>query len=299
MIHRDFASLWDRNYCAKGLALYESLTRHCSEPFTLHVLAMCEKTQRILDEMALPNMHVMALSAFERALNLQPVRDGRSWAEYCWTVGSSLMEYLMPWLGPEGITYLDSDLMFFSDPKAIFDEMGDRSLAIIPHRFPEGKRFMERNGIFNVGWVTGRNTEAGRRCISRWAAQCRQWCFARNEDGKFGDQSYLDSWPADFPGDVAIIENVGAGLAPWNIAKYALIAAGESVEVDRRQLVFYHFHEFVDEKFLTGYALRSEDLSLVYCPYVTAWTDANRRIRVIEKKFADRQVELEHQMERA
>ncbi len=298
MIHRDYCSLWDRNYCAKGLALYESLTKHSSEPFTLHVLAMCSQTEKILNELALPNMHVMSLGAFELALNLKPIREGRSWAEYCWTVASSLMEYLMPWLGSEGITYLDSDLMFYGDPKEIFDEVGQRSLGIIPHRFPDDRRFMERNGIYNVGWVSARNTEAGRRCIARWAAQCREWCFARNEDGKFGDQSYLDTWPTDFPGEVAAIENPGAGLAPWNIATYRLIAAGESVQVDDRSLVFYHFHEFVDETFLTGYELRSEDLTLVYCPYVTAWTEAKRKIQAVEKTFADRKLELERQWER-
>jgi hypothetical protein len=299
LIHGDYCSLWDRNYCAKGLALYESLAKHSSEPFTLHVLAMCTQTEKILNELALPNLHVMSLAAFELALNLKPIREGRSWAEYCWTVASSLMEYLMPWVGPEGITYLDSDLMFFSDPKAIFNELGERSLAIIPHRFPEPKRHMERNGVFNVGWVTGRNTEAGRRCITRWAAQCREWCFNRNEGGKFGDQSYLDSWPTDLPGEVAIIENVGAGLAPWNIANYRLSASGDITMVDDRALVFYHFHEFVDEKFLTGYELRSEDLALIYCPYVTAWTEAKRTIQEVEQKFVDRKLEIEKQWETA
>ncbi len=56
--------------------------------------------------------------------------------------------------------------------------------------------------------------------------------------------------------------------------------------------------ELQAETFLTGYELRTEDLSLVYCPYLAAWTEAKRKIQAVEKKFADRKLELEKQWER-
>ncbi len=302
MIHRDYATLFDRNYCAKGLALYESLTKHSSEPFTLHVLAMCSQAEKILNELALPNMHVMSLSAFELALNLKPIREGRSWAEYCWTVASSLMEYLMPWLGSEGITYLDSDLMFYSDPKAIFDEISQRSLGITSHHFsPKEQLRLGKNGEFNVGVVVARNTETGRNCIARWASQCRARCSVSQG---CGDQQYLDEWPALYGEACCVIQNLGVNLGPWSLDHIDVTPSGvcehsETLLTRLDTLVAFHFHELVDHKYLSGYPLSDEVLRLIYCPYLSALEVAKESIRCTEQKFADRKLELEKQWETA
>jgi hypothetical protein len=35
----------------------------------------------------------------------------------------------------EAVTYIDADIAFFSDPQPVFDEMGEDSVMIVPHRF--------------------------------------------------------------------------------------------------------------------------------------------------------------------
>jgi hypothetical protein len=276
---KHYCTLFDRNYLAKGLALHESLVRHHAEPFSLSILAMDMETFWLLSEMRLPHVEVIPLQSFERALRLQAVRESRTWAEFCWTLASSLVDYLLPWT-PGGMTYLDSDLYFYSDPQAIFDELGEKSIAIIPHRFPRAKEAKAKEvGIYNVSWVTFRDTPAGMHCAQQWAAQCREWCFNKNEAIRFGDQKYLDTWEADYPGEVCAVENIGAGLAAWNIAQYRIT---DGPKANDAPVVFYHFHEYKDERHLTNYPLRPQDRRLIYQPYIESIRDVESRIASIQ-----------------
>jgi hypothetical protein len=66
---------------------------------------------------------------------------------------------------------------------------------------------------------------------SWWARRCLEWCFARSEDGKFGDQKYLDDWPDRFPDQVHILRQENAILAPWNARRFPYSKA-----------IAWHFH---------------------------------------------------------
>ncbi|MGO8624669.1 hypothetical protein ACC817_36030, partial [Rhizobium ruizarguesonis] len=92
----------------------------------------------------------------------------------------------------------------------IFDEIGNSSIAIIAHRFAPRLQNREVNGRLCVEWVSFRRDEEGMRCLARWREQCIEWCDYRLEDGKMGDQKYLDEWPDRYP-NCHIIEHPGAG----------------------------------------------------------------------------------------
>jgi len=51
------------------------------------------------------------------------------------------------------------------------------------------------------------------------------------EDGRFGDQRYLDDWPELFGSFVHILQDTQLALAPWNAMRFPYSNA-----------VFYHFH---------------------------------------------------------
>jgi hypothetical protein len=295
-VHRSFASLCDRAYLPKMHVMHNSLLRHSSESFRLYILAMDVETHRLLDDMQLRNVEILPLAAFEVSMKMQPVKASRTRTEYFWTAASSLMEYLMPQMDGEGITYLDADLMFFSDPKVIFQEMGARSIAIVPHRFPQHKRHMERNGYFNVSLVSAKNTPVGQACIKRWASQCRDWCFYRNEEGKFADQKYLDTWPTDYPGEVCSISHIGINVAPWNVSQWHVT---KGPYVDGVPIVFYHAHEFQNPTHLTNYVLRDSDREFIYKPYVAEWLEAHSRIAEAERQHYEAMHVLKAQAERA
>ena len=122
-----FCTYFDRHYIDKGLALYHSLVRHCS-PFQLWILCMDDDTYHILSEMQLPQVHLIALTEFERddKLLLQ-AKANRSLIEYYFTCTPSLPIYILNHI-PEVdlITYLDADLYFFSSIEPIYRELGEK-----------------------------------------------------------------------------------------------------------------------------------------------------------------------------
>lgn len=282
-IMRHYCSLADSKYLPQLLALYDSLKRHSSEVFWLHVLAMDEECYEILSEIDLESddktcgMSIAPVSI----LDVDAIRSTRTWQEFCWTMASQWTEARMPIskFGIESLTYLDADMFVTSDMKAMFDEIGDRSIGIVPHRFhSRDRKRLEPNGIFNVGVLTFKNNEVGRACLSKWARQCREWCFNRHEDGRFADQAYLNYWPSDYPDEVCVMQNPGVNLGPWSIGNYSITKRGEDVFVNHDKLVCYHFHEYKNEKQLTNWRLRPEDIEFIYRPYISALASARARI---------------------
>jgi len=273
---RHYCTLFDSKYLPRGLVLYESLREHSSEPFTLWILAMDTACSAALH--ALVNVSNVNICDYANDPAVVKCADGRTWQEVCWTQASQLTEQILTAYDVPEITYLDADMMFFSDPEVIFKEIGRKSIAVIPHRFIPEKKYLEVNGRFNVSWVTFRNTPAGVECLKIWAAQCRKRCSATYG---CGDQLYLDEWPDKYGNEVHIIDNIGAGLAPWNLANYHL-HWDEYLRVDGQRVVFYHYHEFTeleDGNFrLTNYPLREEDIVLIYEPYLRAYQDVRTRI---------------------
>jgi hypothetical protein len=242
---RHFCTYFDHRYLPHALALTASLRRHCRD-FRLWALCLDDAAHAALQSLAIPQLTPIALTDFERGDDaLAAAKRNRSTIEYYFTCTPSLPLFVMR-LDPsiDAVTYLDADLFFFSDPQPLFDEIGDASVAIIPHRFPAANapRF-ERYGIYNVGWLTFRRTAAGLVCLQWWRERCLEWCFDREEPSRFADQKYLDDWPSRFDG-VHVVRHQGANVASWNLANYDLTRRGDRVFVDDEPLIFFHFHHF-------------------------------------------------------
>jgi len=114
----------------------------------------------------------------------------------------------------EVLTYLDADLCFFSSPDPIFDELGHNNVLIHEYRFAPALSHLEKeNGKYNVGLLCFRNNEQSRSVLQWWRERCLERCYRRFEDGKMGDQMYLNYWVTRFR-NVAVLQNIGAGVAP-------------------------------------------------------------------------------------
>jgi len=290
-MNRYFCTLFDSNYLAKGLVTLTSLKQHCPAA-RVFVLCMNEQAQSLLEAYALDFVTCIPLATLETEELLQ-AKKTRGAAEYCWTLSPSLPWYVLQTF-PEVdlITYIDADLQFYSSVDPIFEEIGKNSIGIIEHRF--GPRLLDRevNGRFCVEWVSIRRNEEGLSCLNRWRQQCIEWCYYRLEDGKMGDQKYLDEWPERYPG-CHIIRNVGAGVAPWNYENHIFAAAEDgSLLIDGQPMIFYHFHQFqlLDngkyDRLSTFYTSVCQEPQLIYGAYEKAIGAAMEEIRKLEPGFS-------------
>lgn len=242
---RYLCTYFDRRFLPRALALIESLRRWCPE-FRLWALCMDEESYAALEWLALPGVEPMRLSELEASdPNLLRARESRSRVEYYFTCTPCLPLHILS-RHPEVdlITYLDADLYFYSSPEPLFEELGDGSIGIIPHRFSHRVRGHERYGFFNVGWLSFRRDEDGLACLRWWRERCLEWCHARLEGDRYADQKYLDHWPDLFSG-VRVLLHKGANLGPWNLASYRISNRKGQVCVDGQPLIFYHFSSFL------------------------------------------------------
>lgn len=243
----NFCTLFDLRYLSRGLALHASLRQHATK-FRLYVLAMDTGSLDFLKQLNYPDLIPISLADFETNALIH-ARLHRTRQEYCWTCTPSLIKYCLEKYALSECTYLDADIFFFADPKILLDEMQDQSVLITKHGYAPEYDQSATSGIYCVQFVTFRNNVAGNKILNTWAQQCIEWCFARYEDGKFGDQKYLDKWAETYP-QVHVLLNSGGGLAPWNLRKFDLFYDAEKLKIqdiktrEQNQVVFYHFHDF-------------------------------------------------------
>ncbi len=239
----NFCTLFDSNYLLKGVAMLQSLKKHCSTAH-MHVLCMDKKTEEILGKLNFSFITCVPLAEVENE-ELLHAKSNRGVAEYCWTLSSCFTWYVLQGnKAIDFITYLDADLLFYSSVEPIFNEIADNSIAIIEHRFTPRFKHLDVNGRFCVEWVSFRRDDEGMACLSKWREQCIEWCYYKLEDNRMGDQKYLDEWP-ELYSNCYIIQHIGAGVAPWNYAQYNFTTdKNNNILVEGSLLIFYHFHQF-------------------------------------------------------
>lgn len=213
----NFCTYFDSNYLLRGLAMYYSLIKHCPDCY-LYIFAFDDKCLKTLLILNLPRVIVISLEKFEDK-QLLSVKPTRSKAEYCWTCTPSTILYCLKKFNLESCTYLDADLMFFDSPQILLNELGNDSVLITEHRYHPEHDKTSYSGKYCVQFMTFKNNSMGLKVLTWWRESCLDWCYARFEDGKFGDQKYLDGWLKRFEG-IKVLQNHGGGVAPWNVLNY-------------------------------------------------------------------------------
>ncbi len=270
-----YCTLFDSNYLTRGLAMYESLKQYSAD-FHLYIFAFDDKSLNLLQKLDLECVTVITLKEFEDEVLLK-VKEDRSAGEYCWTCTPSTIKYCIEKYHLSSCTYLDADLYFYSDPSVLIEEMGKKSVLITPHRYTPEYDQSVTSGIYCVQFMTFKNDVKGMRVLNWWRDACNAWCYAKCEDGKFGDQKYLDDWTERFEG-IHVLQHKGGGVAPWNVQQYRCMKknshyVGEVIEDHEHfECVFYHFHalKFLNRNTvdLGPYHLNKIIRQTIYKPYI-------------------------------
>lgn len=277
-----YCTLFDSKYLDKGLVTYRSLEA-TSDDFCLYIFCFDEKCFEVLDAMRLPHVKLVHEQEIETP-ELLKAKGNRTRAEYCWTCESFIIRYVLDHFEVNNCIYIDSDLFFYKDPKILIDELSpDEHIIITPHRLMnEGKdkRARERYGTYCVEFNYFDQSKESRKALDWWIDSCIEWCYCRVEDGKYGDQKYLDSFQDRFVG-IHVLQNLGGGVAPWNLKQYRIkemngnrpmlveLSTSKSFEV-----VFYHFQSirFLSDNRVNIFSGTDdvETKNAIYIPYLKA-----------------------------
>ena len=261
-----FVTLFDSLFLPQGLALHISMERYIKN-YTLWILCVDDQTHEVLIKLNLSNVRLLKLSKLETEA-LLAIKPTRSKGEYCWTLTPFALRFVFEADSDVlRVTYLDADLWFLKDPASIFREfdLSNKQVLITDHGYAPEYDQSATSGQYCVQFMVF-NRQGGELVRKWWEERCIEWCYARLEDNKFGDQKYLDQWPEHFSNDVHVLVHKEWTLAPWNATRFPY---GDGL--------FWHFHAFrlvgrhgrcISKADFGHYSLPQVTQNYVYKPYV-------------------------------
>jgi hypothetical protein len=257
-----FITLFDSAFMPQGLALHASMRRYAGA-FTLWVLCMDDDVKAKLDALGIATIRTVALGEVETA-DLLAVKPGRNRAEYCWTLTPFTPTIVFDRDSQvRRVTYIDADMYLLKSPRAIFDEFetSGKAVLITDHAYDPEYDSSATTGQYCVQFMTFVR-HASDPVRQWWQDRCIEWCFDRAEDGKLGDQKYLDDWPLRFPESVHVLKQLDLLLAPWNARRFPYSRA-----------IAWHFHGLRllgNNRVLLhrGYSVPQVVDRMIYMPYV-------------------------------
>ena len=174
-------TLFDSNYLAKGLVNYYSLQKYLKN-FVLYAYCFDELSYEAISKLNLKNLVAIRFSDFEDKMLLKIKGNKDRLYEYYWACVPFVIEKTLQRKEAEYVTYMDADLMFFSNPSTLFDFSKDVDVLIQPNNFSYNETHQfDPVGYYCSGWVTFRDNPGGRRVLEWWNRQCLKWCSAKQD----------------------------------------------------------------------------------------------------------------------
>lgn len=246
----------------------KSLSMYVLE-YTLWIICVDEVTFNVLTELKIPSIKLIKLGDVEMD-RLLKVKSGRTAGEYCWTLTPFTPDFVFDRdIEVKEITYIDADVFVLNNKiNWIYSEFvqSKKSVLITKHAYSPEYDQSALSGIFCVQFVIFKRDES-RHIRKDWQDKCIEWCFNKPENGKFGDQKYLEEWPEKYSEDVHVLEKEYLILGPWNCTRFPYSDGAA-----------WHFHGLRIKKDETTselnvkndgmYQIPATTLKNVYSPYI-------------------------------
>ena len=132
-----------------------------------------------------------------------------------WSLKSVFLLHLLE--KEEKVIYVDNDILFFSNPGFLFDELDQHKVLLTPHHYPRNpeinQNWFEANfrvGLYNAGFFAA--NKAAKDVLVWWAKACLYRCEKNYWRGLFDDQKYLDLVPI-IESKTKIVDHLGCNVA--------------------------------------------------------------------------------------
>ena len=300
---RTYSVLFDKNYLANFILLFNSLEKNDNTNFVLNAFCMDESSYKylILEFQSNSKINIINLNVLLNYFpTLNKIKENRSLVEFYFTCSPFICRYTLD-MYPKCTynTYLDADIYFFGNVDIIYEEISNNSILIFKHNFyGYGKKFL-KYGNYNVGWITFKNNFDGNECLNNWKNNCNDWCFDYydNIGDRFADQKYLDKWDALYD-SVKISNNIATNIGPWSIGQYKISKTNQKIiYINNHQLIFYHFASFknvfgnIYTTNISSYFSRPNSIikNDIYLPYIS---ELSHILDIINKKNIINKIDL-------
>ncbi len=274
-----FVTYFDSLFLPQALCLIESLNKFIKLDFQLWIICCDDKSFHILNKLKFKNIILLKLWELENN-DLKLLKKERNLREYYWTI----TPYTFLWVYHKNknikrITYIDADLYFLKDPKNIIKEFikSEKDFFVTKHSYRPEIDQSDTSGIYCVQFLSASFPDA-LPIINHWRKSCTDWCYERFQDGKYGDQKYIEDLIDIFPEKIHILQNESFAQAPWNIGKFCWSDA-----------VFYHFQGLrINKKYIVDFGyfqIPRNIFSNIYLPYLKKLDDAIYKLEKLGWKF--------------
>jgi hypothetical protein len=257
-----FYTSFNKSYSGQAILLASSLRRIYGNSVDIVALMVDELEENevsyfsifdsilLASELNIPNFRqwVFGLNIVEAATAVKPF---------------ALCELLKQY---DHVTYLDPDIFVYSALDEILLSNDHWDISLTPHQtLHKSERWLIESteleslkfGVYNLGFLSVRSTNEGKRIAEWWRARCYEYCLINVERGIFTDQKFFDSAPALFNG-VRILRHPGYNVATWNLTERMVKLENNTLLSNEQPLRFCHFTKathigaFAMERMLSG-----------------------------------------------